>query len=256
MDRLFRILFGLMCVVGFFLGVIYILQLPFAIAMWPFPAMSPLSFLLLGSLFVTLATTHVWPLFLSDNSSIPGVTLVYVCALPPIAVLGFQRGAPVFAAILLAVALLGVVLLVWSWRFTRRDVRPLPRFVRWSFVLFVITLTLSGGQLVLQRPNILPWNVTPELSILFGWAFLGSMPFFAFALYRPGWSNAGGHLLGFLVYDLILIFPFVQRLPTLSPEQFISMIVYLSVVVFSGLLSIYFLAINPETRLLNKPAKP
>jgi len=249
MNRIFRIMFGLMCAVGFFLSVTFLLQLPFAAALWPFPAMSPLSFLLLGSLFATIATVHVWPLFLSDDSSIAGVAMVYVGALPPIAILGFQQGATAFGVFCVVIALMGVAALAWSWRLRAKDQRPLPGPVRWSFIVFIITLALSGGQLILRRPNILPWVLTPELSSVFGWAFVGSMPYFAFALYRPGWSNAGGHLLGFLVYDLILIVPFAQRLPTIGPEFTISLIVYLSVIVYSGLLAIYYLAINRETRL-------
>lgn len=249
MNRYFRVLFGAMCAVGVVLSVIFLFQLPIAAALWPFPAMSPLSFLLLGSLFATIATVHVWPLFLSDDSSIAGVALVYVCALPAIAVLGFQQGAAGFGVFCALVAALSVALLIWGWRQRATDPRPLPRLLRWSFVAFIITLALSGGQLILQRPNILPWKLTPELSTIFGWAFVGSIPYFLYGLYRPGWSNAGGHLLGFLVYDLILIVPFAIRLPTLPPEQTLSMIIYLAVIVFSGGLAIYYLAINKETRL-------
>ncbi len=55
--------------------------------------------------------------------------------------------------------------------------------------------------------------------------------------------------MGFLAYDVILIIPFLQRLPTISDELRVSLIIYLAVVTYSGLLAIYYLFIKPKTRI-------
>jgi hypothetical protein len=146
-------------------------------------------------------------------------------------------------------ALFGLWLFSYSWRIPMRDPRPMPRLVYWSFTVFVIALVIAGGSLVFKTPSILPWVVTPELSVLFGWMFLGAAVYFTYGLLRPSWSNAAGQLAGFLVYDFVLLLPFIQRTPNLPEHFVVSQIIYLIVVIYSGLLATYYLLINPDTRL-------
>jgi hypothetical protein len=47
----------------------------------------------------------------------------------------------------------------------------------------------------------------------------------------------------------VLIVPFLQRLPTIAPEFQISLYIYIVVVVYSGLLAIYYLFVNRGTRI-------
>jgi hypothetical protein len=68
--------------------------------------------------------------------------------------------------------------------------------------------------------------------------FLGAALYIVYGLIRPVWANAAGQLLGFLAYDLVLIMPFVQRLPTVAPEHRMGLIVYAAVVVYSALIAI------------------
>jgi len=79
--------------------------------------------------------------------------------------------------------------------------------------------------------------------------FLGAMTYFIYALVRPSWVNAAGQLAAFLAYDVVLIVPFLTRLPTVAPEHRISLIVYTLVVSYSGLLAIYYLFLHKPTRL-------
>jgi len=65
----------------------------------------------------------------------------------------------------------------------------------------------------------------------------------------PAWTNAGGQLAGFLAYDLVLIVPFLVRLPTIPPEWFVSLVVYTAVVTYSGLLAAWYLFVSPTTRI-------
>ena len=79
--------------------------------------------------------------------------------------------------------------------------------------------------------------------------FLGAALYFIYALIRPSWLNAAGQLAGFLAYDAVLIVPFLTRLPTVSPENQVGLTIYTGVVIYSGLLAIYYLFIHPPTRL-------
>ena len=47
----------------------------------------------------------------------------------------------------------------------------------------------------------------------------------------------------------MLIGPLLSRLPTIAPEFRAALIIYLVVVVYSGLLAVYYLFINRPTRL-------
>jgi len=81
-----------------------------------------------------------------------------------------------------------------------------------------------------------------------GWMFLGAAFYFAYGLLRPSWLNSAGQMIGFLAYDAVLIVPFLQRLPTVTPENRLGLTIYTGVVVFSGLLAIYFLFLHGPTR--------
>ena len=79
--------------------------------------------------------------------------------------------------------------------------------------------------------------------------FLGAADYFAYGLLRPSWLNTAGQLIGFLAYDIVLIVPFLIRLPTIPPENRIGLTIYTGVVIYSGLVAIYYLFLNKPTRL-------
>jgi hypothetical protein len=60
----------------------------------------------------------------------------------------------------------------------------------------------------------------------------------------PSRANATGQLLGFLVYDAVLIGPFLTRFPNVEPEYRLSLIIYTVVIVYSGVLAAFYLASN------------
>jgi len=140
---------------------------------------------------------------------------------------------------------------LWSRRLPLKDSRPTPRLVLFSFGIFIISLILAAGALLLRRP-IFPWTLTPESSIVFGCIFLGDAFYFLHALLYPRWHNAAGQLLSFLAYDLVLILPFLRLFETIKPEFRLSLTVYVLVLLYSGLLAIYYLFINKGTRILGK----
>jgi K+-sensing histidine kinase KdpD len=115
-------------------------------------------------------------------------------------------------------------------------------------VVFGVVLTAVAIALLLGAPTIFPWPLDPRSSVLFGWIFMGAMTYFIYAVLRPGWYNARGQLLGFLAYDLVLIVPFVQHFATVKPEHLLSLVIYLTVIVYSGLLAGFYLVANRATR--------
>ena len=130
------------------------------------------------------------------------------------------------------------------------DLLPLPKLVRASFGVFIVALILVGGALVLKSPNILPWDLSPEGSVVYGWIFLGAAVYFAYAVAKPLWENAAGPLLGFLAYDLVLILPFLQRFSDVPDHQRLSLIIYTAIVSYSGLLATYYLFVDRQTRVI------
>lgn len=140
-------------------------------------------------------------------------------------------------------------LLWFGLRHRFRTVQPTPRVVRYAFAFFACVLVLTGGALVLKQPNIFPWPLTPQQSVLYGWIFLGASTYFLYGFVRPVWGNAQGQLIGFLAYDLILIFPFLALFMSNEPFLLSNLIFYIAVLVFSGALAAYYLFFKRETRI-------
>ncbi|MCB0019603.1 MAG: hypothetical protein KDE09_17555 [Anaerolineales bacterium] len=239
------------------------MQLPFAVNIWPFPETTPLTFIFISSIFAAAAASTLWAAASENYGALAGIGLDYLVILTPVAILSFQQGAisgnprmTAYGIACLFGSFFGLGLLLWSIRIPIDNTIPMPGLVRWSFVLFIIALLIVSSRLILKVPNVIPWKITPELSAVIGWMFLGAAMYFAYALVRPSWVNAAGQLAGFLAYDVVLIVPFLQRLPTVAPEHQVGLIIYIAVICYSGLLAIYYLLIHKSTRLwAGTPAK-
>ena len=182
----------------------------------------------------------------------------------------------------LAATMMGVqgvvalLLLRWSRWIPVRDPRPTPGLVRVAFVAFAAVLLVVGTLLVLQRPQIFPWNLAPATSTMFGLLFLGASTFFAYGVARPRWAFAAGQLWGFLAYDIVLFIPYGRMLSgtadaaggyggsagyeasavgysgyggTADAINMPSLVVYLSVLAASTLLAIWMFAVDKRTSL-------
>ena len=243
-------------VTQFLLAAAFFLQLPFAVSLWPFEGTTPLTFIFISSIFMAAAASTLWAAASENYGTLAGIGLDYVGIMVPVSILSFQLGASsgnsqltVFGAASAFGALFGLGLLLWSMRIPIDATLPMPGMVRWSFVVFIAALLIVSTRLILKVPNVIPWKITPDLSVVIGWMFLGAAMYFAYALLRPSWLNSAGQLLGFLAYDIVLIAPFLQRLPTVTPEHKLGLIVYTIVVTYSGLLAIYYLLIYKPTRV-------
>jgi hypothetical protein len=253
----------IICAVQFFLAVAFFLQWPFATGLWPFPGTTPLTFIFIASIFAAAAASTLWAAGTQNYGALAGIGLDYLIILAPVAVYSMQLGAStgnsqftVYGIACVFGALFGLWLLLWSIRIPIDTSIPMPRLVRWSFVVFIVALLIVSVQLILQVPNVLPWVITPELSVVIGWMFLGAAGYFVYALLRPSWNNSAGQLAGFLAYDVVLIVPFLQRLPTVAPQFQTGLIIYTAVVIYSGLLAFYYLFINKTTRVWGRKPLP
>lgn len=244
------------CAVQLFFAAAFFFQWPLAVRLWPFEGTTPLTFVLVASFFAAAAASTLWPILTGNPGALTGVALDYLFIFTPMAVyilfLGLRGGGGeqiVYGLLCAAGALFGVWLFLWARRQPLDTSIPMPATVRWSFVVFVLALIFVSVRLWLQIPTI-PWPLTPELSVVVGCMFFGAAVYFVYGLLQPSWANAGGQLAGFLAYDLVLIVPLLRVLPGVAPQFRTGLLVYTVVVVYSGLLAIYYLFINRQTRII------
>lgn len=249
MKKVYRYALYLICAVQLIFAVGFFYQLPFAVNVWPIANTSPLTFILIASFFAAAAASTLWATASHNDGALAGIGLDYFCILGPMSIYLLLLGNTAVGFIVGLGALFGLGLLGWSYSISVAPEPHLPTAVRISFIIFIIALFIVSTRLLLKTPNIMPWNVTPELSIMIGWMFFGAAIYFIYTLLKPSWRNAAGQLAGFLAYDLVLIGPLLSRLPTSAPEHRNSLIVYIIVVTYSGLLAIYYLFVNKITKV-------
>ena len=218
---------------------------------------SRLSNIFVSSILAASAAPVIWIGLSGELGAIAGGAINLGVSYGAIAVFALgvaSRGSPGgvlfrFGIVSAALALISFIV-VWSTRkIPLRDTRPTPILVRVSFALFARVLLIVGAALALARPNIFPWPLSPETSVIYGWIFLGDMCFFAYALGRPYWGNACGQLMAFLMYDLVLIKPYIEHFRTVKPELRLNLTVFTSIIIYSGLLAIYYVLIHRATRI-------
>ena len=237
-------------------AVLFFTRSPVAVELWPLPQTGEMMMIFLASIFAAAAASTAWAVLWGEPGSLVGIALDYVVIFLPLSLYALtldpaRGGGPsTFAIVTLGGVGMGVWLLWWSWRHPLRDPRPTPTVVRAAFLVFVVALVLTGSALMVQTPNMLPWTLTPELSVVAGAIFLGAAAYFAYALARPRWTNAGGQLAGFLAYDLVLIVPFLTRFRSVYSGWSLSLTVYAVVVIGSGILAAWYLFAARDTRII------
>ena len=261
-----RVVIGLVGVFNLYVAFAFYVQLRWVNDFWPwstgYDGMSPMSFYFISSIAAAIGAPLLWIAATGSLRASAAGAVNLTIAFGGIGVYMLSGAADASAnprlmpaamlMLFFALANLAVVMLVCRMPVASQQV--LPRLVRWSFATFALTLLIVGIALIRVVPAILPWDITPEGSITYGWIFLGAATYFAYGVARPRWGNAIGPLLGFLAYDLILIVPFVQHFSTVQPHLRNSLIIYTTAVAYSGLLAIYFLFFHTETRLFRSMA--
>jgi hypothetical protein len=230
----------------------FIFRVLLTLRLWPWED-GRYSYLFIGSILAAVGAAALWIGWSGEFGALPaGALNVFVIGLTT-SIYFFKLAAQgranmglfgVFAA-LAAIASLGAFL--WSLNIPLKESRPMPGPVKVSFWIFIASLFLAGGALILQAP-VFPWALNPDTSVIFGCIFVGDAFYFLYGVFRPHWHNALGQLLSFLAYDLVLIVPFVALLDTVEPERYINLLVYIAVLLYSGGLAAFYLFINPQTR--------
>lgn len=235
------------------LGLGFVFQMPFALNSWPWPD-GRYSYFFVGSILAAVSAAALWIGWRNDFGALPAGSLnLFVIELTAgiyftlLIVRDGRSELLVFAVVAFVLAIVSGGFFLWSRKLDVQDERPTPMFVRICFGVFFVSLVLSGTALLLRAP-IFPWTLNPDTSVIFGCIFLGDAFYFLYALLYPRLSNAIGQLLSFLAYDLVLIGPFLSLLSTVDPTLRVNLIVYSAVLVFSAVVSIYYLFMHPETR--------
>lgn len=218
-------------------------QTPWATSLWPWTG-SRLSFIFIASILAASALPVIWIGWSGEFAAVTGGALNLCVSYAAMGAFAFdrhahdpsRRAALLFASACVVAALASLLLMVWARRLPFRDQRPTPQVVRASFAIFFLVLLAVGGALVAQR-QVFPWRLDGEQAALYGFVFLGAACYFLYGLLRPVWGNAQGQLLGFLAYDLVLIVPFWQHLGRVDPALRLNLMVYLAVLVYSGVLA-------------------
>ena len=262
MSRPVRIAFIGLCIVQIVFALGFSFQVSFFVNLWPLPYSGQMNPIFVGSFLFAAASSVAWCLWMRADGALAGIGLDYSVTFIALTIYALQlyaeRPTPLllgFVIASIAGLLFGLGLFAWALRQPLPPTPQLPLLLRISFMVFVIVLLLAGIQLVLRTPGILPWQTTQISASLYGWMFIGSASYFTYGLLRPGWSNAGGQLAGFLGYDLVLILPVLLLFRNITPALLPNLIIYLAVLIYSGALAIYYLFLNRETRLFPRHPK-
>jgi hypothetical protein len=230
----------------------FIFRVPLALSIWPWED-GRYSYLFIGSILAAVSAAALWIGWTGELGILPAGSLNVFVIASTTSIYFFnlvsqgRSGMLVFGLASLLMMLTSGAAFFWSRRLPLTDSRTTPALVRISFGIFIVSLFLAGGALVLRLP-VFPWDLNPDSSIVFGCIFLGDAFYFLYGLFRPRWGNAIGQLLSFLAYDLVLIVPFVLLFDIVKPERMLNLIVYTAVLIYSGGLAVYYLLIDPQTR--------
>lgn len=240
--------------IHFVLAAGFFFQQAWATTLWPLPD-TPLSYAFIASILAGGGAPLIWIGLSGELAALAGYGLGFgiMYAGMALAALGFYLRDQTpslgwFALVMGALAVIGASFLFTMRRYAQ-DSQPTPRIVRLAFLAEVAVLAGAGTLLVLKVPNTLPWNLSPESSVLYGWVFIGLAFYYLYAVLNPQWIHALGPLLGFLVYDLVLFGPLFARYGSLQPQHILGQVAATLIIIFSAGLGIYYLFVNPTTRL-------
>lgn len=250
MSRIMRLLLILAGIANFILAAGYFFQLPWALNTWPWPD-GRLSYLFVASILAAIGAALIWIGLSGEREPLAAGALNLLVMTGGIAAFLFwhagqsgQAQLRLYALGAGLIALFNLGLFLQSRRLPVSNPKPTPRPVLISFGLFTAILLLVSVALILQTPNVMPWPLKPETSVIFGWIFFGDAFYFLYALLRPFWPYARAQLWSFLAYDLVLIGPFLGHLDTVPPELMTNLVIYIAVLLYSGSLALYYLFVK------------
>ncbi|MFA9431045.1 hypothetical protein [Egicoccus sp. AB-alg2] len=216
---------------------------------WPWET-GRLSHLFLASMLAALAAGAGWIAASGEAGSLPAgflnltITTAGIAGWLATRVEGYGATAAVLG-ILAAVNLL--LYLVTSRRWPAPGAARTPALVHGSFAAFGTVLLVVGVALLVDV-TVMPWPVEGETRVVFGWIFLGDAAFFLEGVRHRVWPASRAQLWAFLGYDVVLLPPLLLHLREVEGPVLLRLVVYLAVLLFSAVLAIRYLLLDPATR--------
>jgi hypothetical protein len=191
-------------------------QVAWATSLWPLPDVR-MTYIFLASMAAAIGAPLAWAAWRNELGTLRAIAFGGMIGVPAMGVyllwLGMDRRdleITVPGIALIAIGATWAVILMWLRNEPLRDRRPLPGVFRVSFIVIVGILLLVSGYLTLQVEDIFPWTLTPETSTMIGLIFLTAALLFVWVIAHPMWAFGEMALAGFLAYDLVLFFPYVD----------------------------------------------
>lgn len=236
------------------LGMFFLV--PGATRIWIWPETPPLGFVFVAAMLAGAGTPLIWIGLSGHLSAIRAAMLAGMVANTGIALHlyvrhalpGKERYLP-FAALFACGTILACAVFRWSGRLPRASERHCPPVIRWVFLVFSAILLPVGFAMVVGIPRIFPIPLTPDMAAVYGWFLLGSFAYYLHGFWKPSPLNTTGHLLSFLIYDLLMLPSYSKYWTVVAPEFRTSLFVYLTVLITSAVLCGHFLLLDPRTRL-------
>jgi hypothetical protein len=231
----------------------FFLQQSWATSLWPVPD-TRLSYAFIAAILAGGAAPLIWIGLSEQWAGLAGYGLSFGSMYGGMALaallfyLRTQQAALLWFALVIGIAAALCAALFFQMRDIAQNSQPTPQIVRLAFIAEVLVLAGAGVLLLLKVPNTLPWNISPESSVLYGWVFLGPAFYYLYAILKPQWIHALGPLLGFLVYDLVLFSPLFARFGNLQPEHVLGQVAASFIILLSAVIGVYYLFVNPATR--------
>jgi hypothetical protein len=228
-------------------GYGFLTRADWALHLWPWPD-GPLSYLFIASIVLAEGSTIAWTAATLNLNAVRGGALGFAAMNFGIAGYIFwlygQRQELLLLNWAIVCGLLGIgsiILFMIGGKYPRFNNPPSPMFVRQSFLIFAVALFIATAMLLARAPVVFPWPLKPDSSTMFGFLFLASVIYFFDGWLRPSLANSYGQLIGFLVYDIVLIPPYLRHWEKAAGGFRVSLAIYLIVLVWSAALAMWFL---------------
>lgn len=134
----------------------------------------------------------------------------------------------------LALALLGLWFLIVGIKIAHTKKDRLPVSTQWLMALVLTIALIQGLFLIVPLPTHFPWMLSNELSVIYGWVLIGASLFFGWTLFEPIWENGYPLLYAILVYDALLIGPFLSLLNPSSKGAIAPLYLWMAVTIVMG----------------------